>query len=567
VARTPLFDQVVRVFRRLPGGPEAAQGRPQAGAIDRRGLLRRALVGAAGTAALAGAAPRVRAGGGDAAARVVIVGAGLAGLHCAYRLQDLGLTASVYDAATRLGGRVLTDRRTFGPGQHAELGGELIDTGHETMRALAEELEIPLLDYATDAPGLAGPIFYVGGRRLSEAEVTDGFAPIARAIDAALATLRDPDDRFVYYDNANGGAWLDALSVADFLDRSGAAGPVRTLLEVAYTAEFGLEPEASNALNLVLYISTDLERFRIYGESDERFHARPGSDAFTARLAAALPPQQLHLGAALEALRPGADGAYVLTFARGARRFDVEADHVVLALPFTLLREVDLGVALPPVKRRAIAELGYGTNAKLMAGTAARVWRSQGATGESISDRGYQSSWDTSRLQPGAAGILTAFVGGTAGLELGAGTPAAQLERFLEQIDPVFPGVRLASTGRVARMHWPSYPFTRGSYAAYKVGQYTAFAGAEIERVDNLHFCGEHTSLDFQGFMEGAALTGAMAADEVAGDLGLDSGDGVAARALPIGAGGRIRRQARAVRAARRWHAALAGAAGPPAAT
>jgi monoamine oxidase len=485
---------------------------------------------------------------------VVVVGAGLAGLHCAYRLLELGLVASVYDAAPRVGGRVHTDRRTFGPAQHGELGGERIDAGHETMRDLAEELGIPLLDYATDSPGLLDRVFHFGGRRLSEAEILEGYAPVARAVDAARDRLADPADPTVFYDRPNGGAWLDELSLAAFLDRSGVAEPVRTLLEVAYVSEYGLEATELNALSLVSLISTDRRRFRLYGDSDERFHPAPGCDAFAHRLAAALPPDRIHLGAALEALRPAPGGAYVLTFARDATRFDVAADHVVLALPFTRLREVDLAVALPPAKRRAIAELRYGTHGKLLFGTATRVWRAQGAAGESFTDRGYQCAWDSSRLQPGDGGVMTAFVGGRAGVALGAGPPEAQLDRLLEQLEPVFPGVRAASTGRVVRMHWPSEPLFGGSYAAYTVGQQTAFAGAEGERVGNLHFCGEHTSRDFQGFMEGAALTGAMAADEVAGDLGLEAGRGRGpGGARPAaGAAGRIRTRARAARARRR---------------
>ncbi len=87
----------------------------------------------------------------------------------------------------------------------------------------------------------------------------------------------------------------------------------------------------------------------------------------------------------------------------------------------------------------------------------------------------------------------------------------------------MFPGAAAQSNGLAVRFAWPSYPFTKGSYAAYRVGQYTTIAGAEIERVDGVHFCGEHTSLDYQGYMEGAALTGAVVADEIAADFGLSA--------------------------------------------
>jgi len=68
-------------------------------------------------------------------------------------------------------------------------------------------------------------------------------------------------------------------------------------------------------------------------------------------------------------------------------------------------------------------------------------------------------------------------------------------------------------------MHWPSAPLTRGSYACYRVGQ-GAFSGLEGERAGNLLFAGEHTSIDFQGYLEGAAESGLRAANELLADLG-----------------------------------------------
>src|SRR4030095_1919402 len=77
----------------------------------------------------------------------------------------------------------------------------------------------------------------------------------------------------------------------------------------------------------------------------------------------------------LESLGFRSDGQVRLGIRRGATSQVVDAPYVVLALPFTLLREVHLDLGLPRVKRKAIAELGYGTNAKLMVGFAHRVWR------------------------------------------------------------------------------------------------------------------------------------------------------------------------------------------------
>jgi monoamine oxidase len=170
-----------------------------------------------------------------------------------------------------------------------------------------------------------------------------------------------------------------------------------------------------------------------------------------------------------------------------------------------------------------------------MAGFSSRPWREvHKSNGETFTDRPYQATWETSRLQPGKSGILTNFTGGARGVAIGEGTPDQRLADFLGQLDGVFPGAKAASNGLVARMHWPTSPLVLGSYASYKVGQYTKFAGAEQTRFKNVHFCGEHTSLEAQGYMEGGAATGAMAAAEIAKDLGLSTGAAMRVRRAPL---------------------------------
>lgn len=548
MARTHLMNFVLRALRTarratalgLPVTEYAAAQRERA-RFDRRSFLQLS-AGAAGAAMLT-------ACGGEEKPSVAIVGGGMAGLHCAYRLKRLGVTAQVYEASARAGGRMFTERTRFPDGQHCELGGELIDTGHLTMHDLAQELDIELLDYNQDDPNVARLVSFFEGRRLTDEEILRGFEPIAQRIDAALKTLEDPEE-YITYRAPNGAQALDELSLSAWMDSVNipAGDPVRRLIELAYIGEFGLEMDACNCLNLITFISTDTTKLELFGESDERFHTKEGNDLFPRRLAERLEPGQLELEHKLLALEVLSDGRYKLTFTSPSGTREVKADHVVLAVPFTVLRQVELRVELPEVKRKAIAELGYGTNAKLMVGFSSRPWRQPPylSDGSTYADVGYQQTWETSRLQPGNSGIITQFTGGQKGLALGDGTPEQQAAAFLEGFERVFPGVKAAANGTAVRMHWPSHPLTLGSYSAYKVGQFTSITGAEIERVGNLHFCGEHTSLDAQGYMEGAALTGAMAADEVAGDLGLSVEE-------RLGAGGRIVARAQAARTHGRW--------------
>lgn len=560
MAKTPLFREMMRALQtareaRLTGVPalELHELRAERLLTRRRFLQGSAAVAALPVLARCGATSSAMgdaSNGGDGP-RIAIVGGGMAGLHCAWRLRKLGLASTIYEASSRIGGRMYTDRSTFPDGMHCELGGELIDTGHETMRDLATELGIELLDYTKDDAALEHLVAHFGGAKLTMQQVLDGFAPIAAKIDEALSTLTDQEDLFVYYDKANGGEALDALSIKAWLDTIGATGDVRDLLEVAYTIEYGLDADVQNVLNMLFLISTETSEFKEFGDSDERFHAKDGNDGFTTKLADALPAGSVELGATLRAVKARGDG-WTLTFERDATSFDVDADHVVLTIPFTRLREVDIQAELPAAKRKAIDEIGYGTNAKLMVGFSDRVWRAAGSNGSSYTDLGYQATWETSRLQPGTSGILTNFTGGTPGVDAGVGTPEERMADFLDMFDQVFPGAKAAGNGKVARFHWPTHPQTLGSYSCYRVGQYTTITGAEAVPVGTLHFAGEHTNLDAQGYMEGAALSGAVAADEIAAALGVTTGTLVGEGPVAV-ASARIMRRAAATRRFRRW--------------
>ena len=522
MARTPLFQTIRRALRRAHVAARLGE-RPEALEAEvARGLSRRQVLAAAAIVPLAAACRRPAAGqprpGGAGAGqpRIAIVGGGIAGLHCAYRLREAGVTATIYEASSRTGGRMFTARDQLAGGQLCELGGELIDTGHAVMRGLAAELGIALDDLAAEAQGLEKETFYFDGRHLEMRELVELFRPVAAKIGAAAAAS----------DTGKGElARLDAMSMADWLRREAGLDPdalMWRILEIAYLTEYGLPIAEQSCMNLHWLIDhAKPDPFRVFGDSDVRFHVHAGNDAITTALAKRV-EDRLVLGHALARVARAGNG-YTLRFHDGRGDVEVTADHVVLALPFTRLRAVDLdGLDLPPERRRMIAELGYGTNAKLMLQFASRPWRAGGRTGSSISDVGdLETTWDTSRGQAGAEGILTNYVGGARGLAIGEGSAEERARELLPWLDAVFPGTAAAYLpGRAVRMHWPTHPHTLGSFACFRPGQaawYDALGG----RIDRLHFAGEHTSEEHQGYMEGAAETGARAAREILEDLGL----------------------------------------------
>lgn len=479
------------MLRRAAGIAAAARasGAPPIDELAAMPLRRRALLAGAALAPLPLRAQPLPA------ARIAVVGTGLAGLVAAHRLVEAGARdVTLYEANRRSGGRVLSGRGVVGEGTLVELGGSFINTDHAEMLALAREFGLTLEDGTAD-PATAH-IHIAGGTR-GIAEI----AAEAASLVTRLAALRAGGEAVkVAEDRRSAAALLDALGVSGWL---------RSLLDIGLAQEMGQDPGAMSALYLIEYFAPDpAQPRRGLFSSDQRYQIAGGNDRLTAALAARLGARIRH-GMRLDSLRPRGR-AYALGF--GGR--EVVADAVVVTLPATMLRQVAIGVPLPPLTRRAIRELGYGRNAKLFAGLSARPWRAQGMSGETINDLGYQASWED-HGQPGSGpGTLTIFAGGATGRDFGAGAAAGRVRAATTAMEPVLPGIAAAFDGRASRMHWPGNPYVGGSYSCFAPGQYAGFAGAWAS-VGRLVFAGEHTSEAHSGYMNGGAESGRVAAEQV----------------------------------------------------
>ena len=232
----------------------------------------------------------------------------------------------------------------------------------------------------------------------------------------------------------------------------------------------------------------------------------------------------MHTGHALIALRALGNG-YVCTFQAGTKVVDVPADHVVLALPFSTLRHVDLRDAgFTRLKRHAIAKMGMGDNAKIHVEVGHKTWPALGYSGVAYTDWDkYCTAWDGSvPLGPDGAPALLGRVPGwsnrvtQAHRRAARPAPAADVAWFLDQIEHVFPGTKAAYTGVAYEDHWAIDPWHLGAYSYYRRGQYSTISGYEHRQEGNIHFAGEHTSVSQQGFLDGAVESGERAAREIA---------------------------------------------------
>lgn len=442
---------------------------------------------------------------------VLIVGAGIAGLTAAYYLNKSGVPVRIVEASKRIGGRMLSQAKALGTETTVELGGEFIDSAHINIRQLAQELGLVEVDlFATDR-GLTKDIWFFKNRLVNERELITAFIPLAKQIDRDVKAIGD-----VNYQSKNSRAiQLDRISIKTYLDRYCPDPLLRQFVEIAYTNEYGLEVNRQSSINLLLLIGKGTDKIEIFGASDQRYQIRGGNQQIIEKLVVKL-KDRIETNTRLESIRATAKNRYRVSLRQGDVSQGYTFDRVILATPFSVLRQIDLGVRLPAVKQAAIQELGYGTNTKVITSYSDKLWRSKyKSNGESFSDLDISETWEASRYANTQTGIITNFSGGDLGIKTGRSKSTDIIGKFTNQFDLIFPGIKSLSSNQAIVTNWIDLPYSRGSYSCYLVGQWTKFAGAEGKRVGNLFFVGEHCSIEAQGYMEGGCATGIMAAKTI----------------------------------------------------
>jgi len=429
---------------------------------------------------------------------VVVIGAGLAGLVCAYELQRVGRTVTLLEARNRTGGRVYTVRKGFASGQHAEGGGEFIDTGHTFMRLYANRLGLQLEDLRVEPDAHLEGVVYVGQRRRVLTGLEQGDVDRFGRRVATLAAPLDPVDPVAK------GASLDGKSAAWLLDSLGIEGLPRFVVEHRLRDRFNVEPEDLSLL-LVCQAARRAEgqpasgvaALRIKGGNDQLVRAFAGQIHDVRPLTTA---RRIELPAG--SVRVDTDGGLV------AARF------CVLTAPLPAVAKlIELPPSLPPVLVEAVARLQYGNATKILVQYSKRFWRAEQTSGDIATDLTFQTSWEATSGEAGSHGILTAYATGENGGVYAGQFPTTRILLAADEIDDVYPGSRaLYANGGAAA--WRNEAPSLGSIAAYAPGQLTRYWRVVRRRYGRLLLAGEHTD-SYSGSMEGAVRSGSRAASMI----------------------------------------------------
>jgi monoamine oxidase len=437
---------------------------------------------------------------------VIIVGAGFAGLAAAHALRRRRVQVRLFEARARVGGRVHTIRNGFQQDQYAEAGGELIDADHHALHALVRECGLSLVPVLRRGFGSYLKLSRNGRGHLRKSKQFSAWKDLQRLFSDALEEYRD-----VEYspDSPVTRAWA-SKSLADAL-RDLRANAATRAIATGLRGFFLAEPEELSLLMLLDELRPDVGAGR-WGMT----RIEGGNDRLATALAKSIGNASIALRHEVVAIQQIDDGVTV-TFQDPRGQQDIaSADYVIVTTPAPIVRRIRFQPALPDAQKHAYDVLVYGRATKALLQFAHPFWRKRGEPRAFGTNLDIGAVWDGSEHQPGRAGILVSLAGGGASACAQQLLGTEHLEGFLDQLRWL--GAR---TGRDRRLLasecvvWEDDPWASGGYAVFTPSFDPAWRRLLAAPAGRVLFAGEHTSLDGQGYMNGAIVSGQRAALEV----------------------------------------------------
>jgi len=466
--------------------------------------------------------------------RVVVAGAGLAGLTAALDLVDAGWDVVVLEARDRVGGRVHTLYDPFSPGLHAEAGGESIDDNHDQIQALITRFGLTterrppdkLLQAVTYYRGKRSPITTFLG--LHDAAVLRDYLRFGDALDG-LSQGVDPE----HPERAANAAELDRQTLDGFIRKLRLVPEAEFLVRLQNRASYNAE---ARELSMLFVAQQTAVVADVPDTASETMRISGGNSRLTEAMAAAL-GDRVRLGAPITRVEHDANGVRV-----HAGGQPVDAAHLVLAVPMPPLRRVRFAPALPTSVAAVIERLELGAAAKVIHEYQSRFWEAAGVPGFTVADLPFHVAWAATDSYASTGGILSQFVTGNPARVAARLGDARRIAAFRRQLDRVYPEGKPLHTASAATMAWANERYTGGGYAVYGPGQMLPFWPALREGFPRIKFAGEHTEA-LAGYMESAVRSGHRVASMIGAppasvatsrarvrELRLGSGAGEAAR-------------------------------------
>jgi monoamine oxidase len=494
---------------------------------ERRAFLKATLAASAGLLLSGPAFGLIQQAQGGKGKRVVVIGAGFAGLSCAHELAALGYDVTVFEARDRLGGRVLSfnaaNQSEYIPGRNIEGGAELIGSNHPAWVAYKDKFGLEFIDVTEDEGEETEYPIVIDGKTLSEGEGAKLWEEMETGLNLmnAQAEPLDPDAPWAVADAAkldklSTGEWINSLEVSDLCKKA---------MSINQMSDNGQDPMKQSFLGQLAAVKGG--GLADYWSKSEVFRCKDGNQQLAFKLAAPL-GKRIVLGLPVTTIAVKGDG--LLITCRDGRT--VECDDVVVAVPPATWKKISM--SLPPELNPQV-----GKNAKYLAHVKGRFWenanprRSQYA----LSDGLINMTWDATDAQEPADGpaCLTGFAGGPPcerALSMSKADRDAAFAALYEQFYPGFKDNLVATR----YMDWPNDPLAGASYSFPAPGQVTTMGPlmAKAHMGGKLHLAGEHTCYKFVGYMEGGLQSGIAVAKRIAKRDGVIKSGGAHRQITPV---------------------------------
>lgn len=439
---------------------------------------------------------------------VVIVGAGLAGLAAARRLEALGRSVLVLEARDRVGGRTLSHR--LSSGDVIDLGAQWIGPGQDRIAALVGELGLHPFPQRCE-----GKKVLALGDKVSTYKGDIPSLPVLGLLSLHTAIQRI--DRLsaevpleAPHRAPKARAW-DAMTVETWKQRNVPTAGARALVDVAVEAIFAASPREISLLHFLLYLRSGggLMKLSTIRGGAQQTRLREGFQEVSRRLAETIRGPVLLEAPARRILQDG-EGVTV-QHARGEAR----GRFAVVAVPPALAGRIEHDPPLPAARDQLTQRMPMGSVIKCVAVYERPFWRDRGLSGEAVCDRDpVRIAFDDSP-EDGGHGAIVAFLLADAARRAGAAPPEARRREVLAALARFF-GEEAARPVEYVEKDWSAEPWSRGCYAGVMPpGVLTEYGAALREPVGRVHWAGTETAVRWMGYMDGALESGERVAQEI----------------------------------------------------